>query len=400
MNVLLVGAGNSIHLQRWANGLVQAGCGVACATVHAPLPQGWDARVALHRLQPSGAVGYLLAVPALRRLVRRLIQQGRLDLVHAHYATGYGLLATLATLATLADRPPRLVSVWGSDVDEFPHHSPLHAWLLRRILLQADALAATSQALVRRVQQLLPAAPPLFVTPFGVDTHHFVPSAPAASDPQQFIIGTSKGLASTYGIDILLRAFAQLPACAPDGRRLQLRLLAGGPQRAEYEALCQNLGQQHRTAFVGGIPHSQMPLALQQMDIFVAPSRQESFGVSVLEASACERPVVASHVGGLPEVVQHGVTGLLVPPGDVQALASALAQLVQDAPLRQAMGAAGRRLVQQHYSWPTCVATMMAVYQQLAPSAAAAAVVPAADLSAVSSVAPSATHQQALPPRP
>ncbi len=378
MKVLLVGAGNSIHLQRWANALVQAGLQVACATVHRPLPQGWDGRVALHLLKPHGGAGYALAGPALRRL----IYGGGFDLVHAHYATGYGLLATLAGAR------PRLVSVWGSDVDEFPDISPVHRWLLRRILQQANALAATSQALVRRVQQLLLRPPPIFVTPFGVDTAAF---APVSGDGLQvtgsvhaLFIGTSKGLATVYGIDILLRAFALLPEHAPDGRPLRLRLLGTGPQAADYQALSATLGLQHRVEFAGNIAHALMPAALQQLDIYVAPSRQESFGVSVLEASACAKAVVASRVGGLPEVVQHGVTGLLVPPGDVPALAAALLQLVQDAPLRAALGAAGRRMVQERYGWEACVSTMVAVYRQLlaAPAAPAA---PAAGAGAAAS---------------
>ncbi len=361
MNVLLVGAGNSIHLQRWANALVQAGLGVACATLHRPLNTGWDTRVALHSLQPQGAAGYVLAAPALRRLAR----SGGFDLVHVHYATGYGLLATLAGCR------PRLLSVWGSDVDEFPLKSPAHAWLLQHVLKRADALAATSQALVRRVQQLLPRHQrPLFVTPFGVDTAVFVRPENTKSarhvDHPNWVIGTSKGLAGVYGIDVLLHAFALLPERAPDGRPLRLRLLANGPQAAEFRTLGATLGLQQRIDFVGGISHADMPTALQTFDLFVAPSRQESFGVSVLEAAACQLPVVASDTGGLPEVVQHGVTGLLVPPGDVQALAGALLHLVQAPALCLSMGAAGRRLVLDHYRWDACVASMLAVYQQVA----------------------------------
>ena len=381
VKVLLVGAGNSIHLQRWANALVQAGLHVACATVHTPLPEGWDTRVALQRLKPHGGAGYALAVPALRRLIRH----GGFDLVHAHYATGYGLLATLAGAR------PRLVSVWGSDVDEFPELSPLHAWLLRRILMQADALAATSQALVRRVQKLVPRVPPLYVTPFGVDTAAFAPAVVTGSDEllhgRPLLIGTSKGLAATYGIDILLRAFALLPACAPDGRPLGLRLLGTGPQAAAYQDLSATLGLQQRVEFAGGITHAEMPAALQQLDIFVAPSRQESFGVSVLEASACAKPVVASRVGGLPEVVQHGVTGLLVPPNDVPALAAALKQLVQDAPLRAALGAAGRLMVEERYRWDACVDTMVAAYREIIAAGSEGAAV---GISKVAAAAPRA----------
>jgi len=356
--VLLVGAGNSIHLQRWANALAQAGLRLHVATVHPPLPTGWLPAVTLHLLRPHGAAGYVGAVPALRRLVH----QQRIDLVHAHYATGYGVLATLAGYR------PRLVSVWGSDVDDFPDKSMLHAALLRRVLRSADALAATSQALVGRVHTLLPQRPAgqqLHLTPFGVDTEQFQPGVAPRRDAAQVVIGSSKGLAATYGIDVLLRAFAQLPAVNRHGQALQLRLLADGPQASEYQQLAAALGLQGRVQFDGGLPHAQMPQALSALDVFVAPSRQESFGVSVLEASACAVPVVASAVGGLPEVVEHGVTGLLVPPGNVAALAAALATLADDPALRLAMGRAGRQLVQARYAWPFCVEQMMAAYDQV-----------------------------------
>jgi glycosyltransferase involved in cell wall biosynthesis len=356
--VLLVGAGNSIHLQRWANALARAGLRLHVATVHPPLASGWLPAVTLHHLRPGGAVGYAGAVPALRRLVHAQC----FDLVHAHYATGYGVLATLANCR------PRLVSVWGSDVDDFPDKSVLHAALLRRVLRSADALAATSQALARRVHELLPLRPPgqqLHLTPFGVDTEQFAPAAAPRPDGAQLVIGSSKGLEATYGIDVLLRAFAQLPRVNRDGQVLQLRLLADGPQVAEYRQLAHVLGLGTRVQFGGGLPHGQMAQALNGLDVFVAPSRRESFGVSVLEASACARPVVASAVGGLPEVVQHGVTGLLVPPGDVTALAAALTTLADDAALRLSMGRAGRQMVQARYAWPGCVEQMMAAYDQV-----------------------------------
>ena len=141
---------------------------------------------------------------------------------------------------------------------------------------------------------------------------------------------------------------------------------ADGPQAAEYKHLAVALGlHQGRVHFYGGLPHAQMPQALNGLDVFVAPSRRESFGVSVLEASACALPVVASAVGGLPEVVQHGVTGLLVPPGDVSALAAALATLADDPALRLSMGRAGRQMVQARYAWPFCVQQMLAAYDQV-----------------------------------
>jgi glycosyltransferase involved in cell wall biosynthesis len=361
MKLLLLGAANSIHLQRWANALAEAGIEVHVASQHPPLPTGWQAAVRQHALPVSGGRGYAANAWALRRLMRQL----RADLLHAHYASGYGLLATLAGCR------PRLVSAWGSDVFEFPDRSPLHRALLRQVLRRADALACTSRAMRQRILWLLGGRPQeVAVTPFGVDVDVGVSvddAGPVFAGPRGGLcVGTVKGLAPVYGVDLLIRAFARL-APSYTAQALRLRLVGDGPQRAELQALAVTLGVGDRVDFVGAVPHAQVPAELRRLDVFVAASRQESFGVAVLEASAAGLPVVATRVGGLPEVVDPGVTGLLVAPDDVPALAGAIAQLLDDGALRQRMGRAGRDWVAAHYAWPGSVQTMLALYRRLLP---------------------------------
>jgi glycosyltransferase involved in cell wall biosynthesis len=117
--------------------------------------------------------------------------------------------------------------------------------------------------------------------------------------------------------------------------------------------------------FIGPVPHAEVAGWLNRMDIYVAVSRldSESFGVAVLEASACALPVVVSDAGGLPEVVVHNETGLVVPREDPASLAQALERLVADADLRRAFGAAGRKRVRQHYEWTRSVDRMLAVLE-------------------------------------
>ncbi len=365
MKLLLLGAANSIHLQRWANALAAAGVDVHLASQHRPLPTGWHPAVRQHALAVAGGKGYLINARALRGLMQRL----GADLLHAHYASGYGVLATLSACR------PRLVSAWGSDVFEFPDRSPLHRALLRWVLRRADALACTSQALRQRVLMLMGAQPhSVTVTPFGVDPMPASTLPMAARDG--LCVGTVKGLAPVYGVDLLIRAFAQLLQSRAEGGAagqrapLRLRLVGDGPQRAELQGLADGLGVAAQVDFVGAVAHARVPDELRRFDVFVAASRQESFGVAVLEASAAGVPVVATRVGGLPEVVDPGITGLLVPPDDVPALAQAIAQLLDDADLRQRMGEAGRRWVAAHYAWADSVQTMLALYQRLLPGLA------------------------------
>ncbi|HWD33509.1 MAG TPA: glycosyltransferase family 4 protein, partial [Pseudomonas sp.] len=143
------------------------------------------------------------------------------------------------------------------------------------------------------------------------------------------------------------------------------RLVGGGPQLKDLKILVEKLGIVDRVVFVGQVPHTQVPLELLKLDIYVALSRfdSESFGVAIIEAGAAGRPVVVSDAGGLPEVTVHGKTGLVVPRENPRAAATAIMSLIEDREMREQMGKAGREHVESHYSWPVCVEAMLHVYR-------------------------------------
>ena len=357
MRVMLLGAGSVIHTQRWANGLVGAGVQLTCVSQHDFLTGGWDDRVDRVRLRISGRAGYLLNGSE----VKRLFDARGCDLLNAHYATGYGVLASLAGVR------PRLLSVWGSDVYDFPRVSPLHRALLRRVLASADGLASTSVAMAGQTELVLGSARrTIAITPFGVDLDAFVPRAQGGDPAAPLVVGTVKTLAAKYGIDTLLRAFAHL-APRHDGRELRLRIVGDGPDRALLQALAARLGIAGRCEFVGAVAHADVPAQLRSFDVFVAASRldSESFGVAVIEASACALPVVVTRVGGLPEVVSEGETGLVVEREDEAALARAIQRLIGDAALRERLGRNGRAWVRQRYEWSACIDRMVRAYRDV-----------------------------------
>jgi glycosyltransferase involved in cell wall biosynthesis len=180
-------------------------------------------------------------------------------------------------------------------------------------------------------------------------------------------IGIVKSLAPTYGIDLLLRAFtgllggSRLSAADIDCRLL---IVGDGPQHRALLVLARELGIDGRTEFIGAVPHVEVPGLLRRFDVYAAPSRRESFGVAVLEASACALPVVVSDAGGLPEVVVDGETGLVVPRESVPALQGALERLILDATLRERLGRAGRARVEREYEWGHCVDLMERCYER------------------------------------
>jgi glycosyltransferase involved in cell wall biosynthesis len=143
-------------------------------------------------------------------------------------------------------------------------------------------------------------------------------------------------------------------------------LLAGdGPERRSLERLAARLGLVDRVEFTGEVPHDHVPQTLARMDVFAMPSTWEGFGVAALEAAAMELPVVASNVHGIPDVVEDGVTGILVPPKDVAALSQAILRLLRDPDEQCRMGRAGREFVAARYSWADNARRMEALYNSL-----------------------------------
>jgi len=205
------------------------------------------------------------------------------------------------------------------------------------------------------------------IVPFGVDCEQFSPRKEGhaeAGAARQVRIGFVKHLERIYGPDILLRAFAQI---AGEGQDLRLVIVGDGSERGRLQELTRMLGVSGRVEFRGHLSHDEVPRLLSSLSVFAMPTVcEEGFGVAALEASAMELPVVASRVGGVPEVVVDGETGVLVAPGDVEALAGALRTLITDPEAAKGMGDAGRRFVLSNYSWGRSVEAMEAVYARVA----------------------------------
>jgi glycosyltransferase involved in cell wall biosynthesis len=167
-----------------------------------------------------------------------------------------------------------------------------------------------------------------------------------------------KALRKTSGIKHLIHAVSLIQR---DNANVYLLIVGDGPllKRLRQQAKKQLLHGSY--CFVGAVNHNKVRLQLRQMDIFALPSLAESFGVSALEASACELPVVTTWAGGLPEVVKHDVTGYMVAPGCPYELATYLRFLIEDADKRRNMGKAGRAWVKERYEWSENMKALVAL---------------------------------------
>ncbi|MEV7596904.1 glycosyltransferase family 4 protein [Kitasatospora sp. NPDC089797] len=218
-------------------------------------------------------------------------------------------------------------------------------FLLPRVFRRAAALVAVSPVSLAAGRRGALQIPP------GVDTDRFTPGPPAARRPPTVLyVGRMDRTSAWKGVPVLLRAFAQL-ADLPGAR---LRLVGDGDARPELRAEADRLGLADRVEFTGALTGPALVAELQQAALLVLPSLSaaESFGMTLIEAMACATPVVGSRVGGIPYVVDDGVTGLLVAPGDERALAAACRRLLTDPRTADRFGTAGRRHVAEHYAWP------------------------------------------------
>lgn len=357
MKILILGAVHSIHIQRWVEALSGRGHSITLVTQDRAPDWKCPAQVDLRYLPYSGNIGYFLNAIALRKILR--INQP--DIMNVHYASGYG------TTAGILAFKPTLLSVWGSDVYDFPNQSSIKRHLLIWNLRRATRIASTSEAMARHVGRLTPELPPPQITPFGVDMKKFDPAPTSGDQTNQIVIGTVKTLTHIYGIDLLIRAYAQVlvdPEVSSSGlsHKLLLRIVGKGPAGPSLERLVLQMGLSNRIEFVGAIPHSRVPAMLRGFDVYVAASRRESFGVAVVEASACGVPVIVTDVDGLSEVVEQDRTGLIVPGEDATSLASAMKALILNKEMRRRLGEGGRVSVQRRYDWESSVTSMIACY--------------------------------------
>jgi len=236
VKIALISAANIIHTVRWANGLSAAGHEVHVISQHS-IVDPFDDEVQVHLFPNRGVVGYFSMALAVRKLLDRI----KPDIVNAHYASGYG------TTARLVGFHPYVLSVWGSDVYDVPHKSPLHKWLVKKNLRAADQLASTSHCMAEETRTLVPDLVDIAITPFGVDMRAYKGIEPvSANQKTKVVIGTVKTMLPKYGIDTLIEAYAQLLRLLQSNGavlfEIELRLVGGGDQALELKALADRLG--------------------------------------------------------------------------------------------------------------------------------------------------------------
>lgn len=261
--------------------------------------------------------------------------------------------------------PIRLVvSIHGTDIIFW---NPAGKWPSRTLGLlfrAADLVVAPSRAFLRQcASALAPFSASRLVIHNGIDPAELDAreSRQATHAPGGFILSIASH-DEWKGLDVLIRAMALL---RDEGEATRLVLAGDGPLRAELERLAATLKLQQHVQFVGHQPRPSVARLLHECAVFVLPSRSEPFGIVVIEALACGKPVVATTVGGIPEIIQDGANGILVDPEDAHALAAQIRRLLRDPDLRERLGRAGRQRVNDSFQWQHTGERYARAYEEL-----------------------------------
>jgi len=363
MRILLLSDTYSEHTEKWALGLAANGIEVGLFSFNKAsypwyeniinITLVYEAEIKLDADNIINKLSYFKFV----KLLKTAIKKFNPDVLHAHYASSYGLIGALSGFH------PFVISAWGTDVMKFPQKNFINKFILKYNLQKADVICATSTTIR---EYLIPVTnKDIYVIPFGVDTRLFCKKeVTSLFDKNSFVIGCIKALESLYNIDILINAFSILKLKYKE-KSLKLLIIGVGSQEIFLKKMVSDLSLKDDVLFTGRIPFSEVSNYFNMLDVLVNISDYESFGVSVIEAMACEKPVIATNTGGLKEIIENSDFGSLVEIGNVEQTASEIEKYMIDENLKHQVGKVAREKVIAKYNWTNNVEQMINVYRLL-----------------------------------
>ncbi len=330
---------------------------MAAAEVESLVKNGIDAHCASLTTHAGFRLGNAGFIYALDHIVQNA------DIVHLHYPF-FGTAKLIAGMKRKGKIKKLVITLHmdavATGVKGFVFK--IHRRLFQRSVLDAaDVLIASSSDYARH-SSFAPWIDRIIELPFGVDEQRFVPSVNRdASRPfTALFVGGMDRAHAFKGIKVLLEAIS----CVPN---INVKLVGDGDLRSSYESLASRLSISDRVSFLGKLSSDDLQAAYQSSDVLVLPSLSgaEAFGLVALEAQSSGVPVIASDLPGVRTVVANEESGLLVPAGDVDALAAAIKRMESDKELRANMGKAGRLRVLNRFTWSRHVERLLDIYRSL-----------------------------------
>ena len=362
MKLLILSDANSIHTQKWVYSLAKRGFNLRLFSLFKPNNPSYklysnlgvkidstDLSQKVWNLRNPN-ISKILYISSFSKL-KKIVKEFSPDIIHAHYASSYGVLSYLLQFK------PTIISVWGSDIYDFPNRNFLNKWLLKKVIKSADSICSTSKAM-RDIIISDYMKKECYLTPFGVDIDKFIPSEIIKDT---FTVGTIKSIEPHNGIDIIIDA-AKILVHDMNMTDIQFLIVGKGNLLEKMQEKCRKHNLDRNITFTGHILHEEIVKYFQKLSVFIAVSTQESFGVSVLEAASCGIPAITSNVGGLPEVNEHLKTGYIIEANNEKILSEKIIKLYKNDKLRKEMGKNARNRVIEKFNWNQNLDKMLKIY--------------------------------------
>lgn len=358
--ILLLADINSSHTKKWAIGISNTGWKVYIYGLHSP-KNDWYSEYGIeiktfgldHEVANGSTIGKLKYFKA-KNSVRAFADEIKPDIIHAHYATSYGMLGKLVK------RRPYVVSIWGSEIYNFPQKSFIHRMFFKNILKYPDVVCSTSHDMTELCQSFVQR--PIEIVPFGIDVSLFKSGIISSTEKEKITFGTVKALEPVYGIDRLLKSYAEFRK--QSNLDTELVIFGSGTLEQELKKMSIELNIDQHTHFKGFVSGKELIEAYDSLDVYCALSIRESFGVAVLEAESMGIPVIVSDAGGLKEVVKDGQTGFIINNGEIEGVVQAMFKLT-DASLRKELGDNGRSFVMNNFNFEKNLIDQIGIYDNL-----------------------------------
>jgi len=300
---------------------------------------------------------------ALATQIVEVARHQRLDVIHVHYAVPNAVSAVLAR-EILSPQPLKVVTtLHGTDIT-LVGNDPNYLETTRFGIIKSDAVTAVSHALKDATQKQLGIGIHIEVVPNFINPSRFHEvKAPNGAhrwrgEEEKLLIHISN-FRPVKRVHEVVEIFCKVRDEIPS----RLLLVGDGPDRPKVEQYARECGVFDAITFIGNVPLVEEILV--GADLFLLPSETESFGLAALEALSCEVPVIATSVGGLPEVVRHGENGFLFPVGDVESMSTAAIELLQDDEKRQRFGKEGRRWALEEFDEARVVERYRRIYSRV-----------------------------------
>jgi len=283
-------------------------------------------------------------------LIRKLIKKKKYDAVFAFFAIPSGFLAMLLLKFY---KMPYIISMQGSDVPGYdPHTHPTVIYkilkpIIKKIWHCANFITANSDYM-RNLALNFYSGAEIVTIHNGVDFDNYERLNIKSPRRRCFRIISVTRLVERKGLQHLFRSLPMIIKGVKS--KIEVLIIGDGPYRASLEKIKKETGL-GCVKFLGRIDHKELPKYYKNADLFVLLSTVEAFGVVFAEAMAAELPVVATNIGGIPEIVENGKTGILVPPKNKEKLANAVIKLINNKNLSKEMGITGKQRVQKYFTW-------------------------------------------------